>query len=101
MIEKTWPEIDPIILYNATREFVSFLISISRFVLLETLLRCFTRHTNIQAFQHAIKLWVGLSKSSVLVKNLSIQFYDVNGINDFGLRMQTYQMKSFQLFVLC
>jgi hypothetical protein len=82
VIEQTWPEIRSVFLYNIAGELVSFFISMTRFVLFESLLWRLAGHPHIQAFQHPIELRIGFPELPMLIENLSVQFNYVNGIVD-------------------
>ncbi len=48
---------------------MALLIDEAGLVLLKTFCRRLTRHANIQAFQHAIKLWIGGTKPCIFIKH--------------------------------
>ena len=62
MIVETWPQVSAIFLYDVRRQFVTFFISVSCFMLFEPFLWCFAGHTYIQALEHAMELWFGLTE---------------------------------------
>ena len=70
MIVQAGPQIQAIFLHDVGRQFVAFLISVSRLMLCESFRRRLAGHAHIQALKHAMELWVGLTEFGAFGESL-------------------------------
>ena len=59
-----------------------FLTQTSLLVLLETSLRIFAGHTNVEALTYTVILWVLIPKLRAFGENFAREFYDVESVID-------------------
>jgi len=58
VIVEAGAEISAVFLDDARRQLVTSLISVSGFVLLESLFRSLAGHADIETLQHSVELWI-------------------------------------------
>ena len=82
MIVEAGPEIGPIPVDEIRGQIVAFAAFGFRLVLFESFLRSFARHSNIEAFQHPVELWIGRAESGIFSKHFFRKFDYVNLVTE-------------------